>query len=125
MEVCNKLALLALKLSKTEQCVEILMTEGKHGSPEKQKVIWRTLASVLMPEKDLSSELAAVVSSIFIVSYKMAVYMTVHLNGSFNLFQSFYCVCCLAIPLFFIPLKVYKVKQSHAILCYMGVYLGL
>ena len=38
------------------------MTEGKHSSPEKQKVIWRTLASVLMQEKDLSSELEAVVS---------------------------------------------------------------
>lgn len=63
VEVCNKLALIALKLSKVEQCVEILMTEGKHSSPEKQKVIWRTLASVLMQKKDLSSELAAVLET--------------------------------------------------------------
>lgn len=62
VEICNKLSLLALKRSKIKQCVEILMTEGKHNSPEKQKVIWRTLASVLMQEKDLSSELETVVS---------------------------------------------------------------
>jgi hypothetical protein len=66
VEICNKLALLALKLSCVEQCVEILMAEGKLSSPQKKKVIWRTLASVLMQEKDLSSKLAAVVSSILI-----------------------------------------------------------
>lgn len=62
VEICNRLSLLALKQSKIKQCVEILMTEGKHGSPEKQKVIQRTLASVLMQEKVLSSELETVVS---------------------------------------------------------------
>ena len=69
LKVCNKLALVALKQSKIEQCVDILMTELKHNSLEKQKVIWRTLASVLMQQKDLSSELAAVVSNI--VVYKI------------------------------------------------------
>lgn len=62
VEICNKLSLLALKQSKIKQCVEILMTEVKHSSPEKQKVVWRTLASVLMQEKVLSSELETVVS---------------------------------------------------------------
>lgn len=51
-------------MSKVEQCVDILMAEGRHGSPEKQKVVRRTLASVLMQEKDLSAEMAAVVSNI-------------------------------------------------------------
>jgi hypothetical protein len=64
METCNKLALLALKLSCVEQGVEILLAEGRNSSPEKQKVIWRSLASVLMQEKDLSSKMAAVVSRI-------------------------------------------------------------
>jgi hypothetical protein len=63
VEICTKFSLLALKQSKIKHCVEILMAEEKHSSPEKQKVIWRTLASVLMQEKDLSSELEAVVSN--------------------------------------------------------------
>jgi hypothetical protein len=68
LEICDKLALLALKLSCIEQCVETLMAEKKHISPEKQRVVWRTFASVLMQEKDLSSKLAALVSSILIYS---------------------------------------------------------
>jgi hypothetical protein len=68
-DICNKLAMVALKVSKVEQCVDILMEEMRHGSPEKQKVVRRTLASVLMQVKDLSAEMAAVVSNILM--YKM------------------------------------------------------
>jgi hypothetical protein len=68
-DICNKLAMVALKVSRVEQCVDILMTEVKHGSPEKQKVVRRTLAFVLMQEQDLSAEMAAVVSNILM--YKM------------------------------------------------------
>lgn len=63
-DICNKLAMVSLKVSRVDQCVDILMSDMVQGSPGKQKVARRTVTTMLMQEKDLSAEMAAVVSNI-------------------------------------------------------------
>lgn len=91
--------MVAMKLSKVEQFVDILMAEMRHGSPEKQKVVRRTLASVLMQEKDLSAEMAAVVSNILMCKMNCV-----------------YCYLVFSLSMYilsFILLKVYKTAHCH------------
>lgn len=98
-DICNKLAMVALKMSKVEQCVDILMAEMRLGSLEKQKVARRTLASVLMQEKDLSAEMAVVVSNILM--YKM---------------NCVYCYLVFSLSMYilsFILSKVYKIAHCR------------
>jgi hypothetical protein len=91
--------MVALKMTGVEQCVDILMADMKRGSPEKQIVVRKTVASVLMQEKDLSADMAAVVSNILM--YKIN------------------CVCCCLVYylpmciLSFILLEVCEIAHCH------------
>ncbi|XP_069681678.1 tetratricopeptide repeat protein 37 [Periplaneta americana] len=63
LEICNKLALTSVKLEKVDECVAILMAHVKEGSAEKQRIVWKTVTSLLMQEKELSVEMSAVLET--------------------------------------------------------------
>jgi hypothetical protein len=91
--------MVALKVSSVEQCIDILMADMKHGSPEKQKVVGRIVASVLMQEKDLSADMAAVVSNILMYKMNCVYYYSVYSLPicilSFILLKVCEIACCL------------------------------
>jgi hypothetical protein len=84
-------------------------------------VIWRTLASVLMQENNLSSEFAAVVSSILM--YKMICVYDCSPDWLLESVPKLLFMHCLSVcRLAYILLKDYKIKYCHIQVAVMLFY---